>query len=132
MESNLFARVRITPARSDISEQEFSRAKADFTVGPFPVEVGANVQEGESYKTYRFTFTQFITEQIRQLVDDYKKKHPIHLKYTYYITGVDFCTRENELTDKVIYSIGMRTHLIGILNSSVMYQINHNKETATA
>lgn len=132
MESILFARVRITPARSDISEQEFSKAKADFTVGPYPFETIAGVQDDTNVEMRKFTFTPEITAAIRNAVDLYKKEHPCHLKYTYYITGVDFCTKYPDKPAKVEYCISMRTHLVGIMNSSVMYQVNHKKETTTA
>lgn len=112
--SSLTATVRITPAQSDISQQEFSRCANDF----FLHNLAVDVEETDGQIAVGFTFTDFVVDSIKQAICEYKDSKPAHRKFTYYITGVDIM-HVKDGKDKLHHHFGMRTHVIGILNSKV-------------
>lgn len=116
--SSLTAKVCITPAQSDISQQEFSRCANDFYLHNLAVAV----EETDVRVAIGFTFTDFVVDLINQAIREYKDSKPAHKKFTYYITGVDIMHVEDG-EDKLYHHFGMRTHVIGILNSKVTLYI---------
>ena len=118
----IVARVIITPAQSDISEQEYSRAGNDVYVGEYPIETTPSLDGTPDYASFDFTFTAAVVNECNAVIAETKKNLPALRKYSFYVTCVDFGMIDADGKYTVISYVKMRTPIIGITNSRIQVQ----------
>lgn len=123
----IVARVVITPAQSDISEQEYSRAGSDVHVGEYPIETTPSLDGTPDYASFDFMFTAAVVNDCTTAIAETKKNLPALRKYSFYVTCIDFGAIGEDGKFTTITNVKMRTPIIGITNSRVQVQFPANK-----
>lgn len=116
------ARVVITPAQSDISEQEYSRAGNDVLVGEYTIETSPSLDDTPNYTSVSFAFTPEIVKDCNTAIAETKKNLPALRKYSFYMTRIDFGVTDENGKFVCVYYVNMRSHVIGITNSRIQAQ----------